>query len=174
MRPICPASGFPIVLIGATASTCTWTQFETCSTLIAEEEGDEPVDALAISLSSEFLARVAVEKPKRIRSLAFVTPTGFDRRSQERTARPGASREVPGMFAFLRIPVLNQGLFNLLVSERGIRFFLEKTFGSKDIDEGLAHYDYMTAHQPGARYAPFAFVSGRLFSTDIPASISAE
>jgi hypothetical protein len=35
------------------------------------------------------------------------------------------------------------------------------------IDPGLLAYDYLTAHQPGARHAPFAFVSGGLLSADI-------
>ena len=55
------------------------------------------------------------------------------------------------------------------MSKPSIRFFLRKTWGSKDIDEGLASYDYLTTHQPGAKNAPYAFVSGRLFSTDIRA-----
>lgn len=47
--------------------------------LIERETGAQPVDALALSLSSEFLARAAVEKPERLRTLAFVTPTGFSK-----------------------------------------------------------------------------------------------
>jgi pimeloyl-ACP methyl ester carboxylesterase len=47
------------------------------------------------------------------------------------------------------------------------RFFLEKTWGSTAIDEGFARYAYLAAHQPGARHAPFSFVSGCLFSADI-------
>ncbi|MGD9769852.1 MAG: alpha/beta hydrolase, partial [Pseudolabrys sp.] len=43
----------------------------------------------------------------------------------------------------------------------------EKTWGSKNIDEGLFKYDYLTTHQPGAQHAPYYFVSGFLFSKDI-------
>ena len=50
----------------------------------------------------------------------------------------------------------------------GIRFFLKKTWGSSNLDEGLAEYDYLTTHQPGAQHAPYYFVSGFLFSSDIP------
>jgi hypothetical protein len=35
------------------------------------------------------------------------------------------------------LPVLNQALYDLLVSRPSMRFFLEKTWGSKYIDEGL-------------------------------------
>ena len=71
------------------------------------------------------------------------------------------------LHAFVRFPLWSQGLYDLLVSKRGIRYFLQRTFGSAQIDEGMVEYDYMTSHQPGARFAPYAFVSGRLFSRDI-------
>lgn len=135
--------------------------------LIAAEAGPEPLDALALSLSSEFLARAAVERPERFRTLAFVTPTGFDKRSANRRGPPGASREVPGLYRVFTFPVWSQAVYDALVSRASIRYFLQRTFGSKAIDEGLLEYDYLTAHQPGARNAPYAFVSGRLFSADI-------
>lgn len=135
--------------------------------VIEKETGARSSDVLAISLSCEFVARVAAEEPNRVRSLALVTPTGFDARSKDLRGPPRSTREIPGVYATVSFPLWGKGLFNLLVSRRGIRYFLEKTFGSKDIDEGLAAYDYITAHQPGARFAPFAFVSGRLFSRDI-------
>ena len=47
-----------------------------------------------------------------------------------------------------------------------MRFFLQKTWGSKQIDEGLFEYDYLAAHQLGAEHAPFSFLSGFLFSRD--------
>jgi pimeloyl-ACP methyl ester carboxylesterase len=136
--------------------------------VIAADTGTvKPVDAVALSLSCEFLAQAAVEAPDRFQSLTFITPTGFDRRSLRSTQSAGGSREIKALSTFLRIPYLNQGLFDLLVTRPSIRFFLEKTFGSKAIDEGLARYDYLSTHQPGARFAPFAFVSGKLFSTNI-------
>jgi hypothetical protein len=58
-------------------------------------------------------------------------------------------------------------LFDLLTSRVSIRYFLEKTFGTKAIDEGLVDYDYLTTHQPGAEHAPYSFLSGFLFSSDI-------
>ena len=39
-------------------------------------------------------------------------------------------------------------------------FSPDKTGGSPNIDEGLAAYDYITTHQPGAEHAPYYFVSG--------------
>ncbi len=48
-----------------------------------------------------------------------------------------------------------------------IRFFLEKTWGSRQIDERLFQYDVLTTRQPGARHAPLYFLSALLFSADI-------
>jgi pimeloyl-ACP methyl ester carboxylesterase len=134
--------------------------------VIAGEEGDNPVDALAISLGSEFLARAATEAPRRFRSLALITPTGFSKRSGH-FGRARRTREVPGLYGFLTFPLWSEALFAALTSRPSIRFFLRKTFGSDDYDQGLLEYDYLTTHQPGAKNAPYAFVSGKLFSTDI-------
>jgi hypothetical protein len=58
-------------------------------------------------------------------------------------------------------------LYEALVSRRSIRYFLKRTWGSEHIDEALAEYDWLTTHQPGAEHAPYAFLTGRLFSRDI-------
>lgn len=42
--------------------------------------GAGPVDALALSLSAEFLARAAAENPAGFGRLALVSPTGFSGR----------------------------------------------------------------------------------------------
>jgi pimeloyl-ACP methyl ester carboxylesterase len=136
---------------------------------IGAEAGTAPVDALAVSLASEFLARLAVEQPKRFRTLALVTPTGF-RRGSDRLVRPaGGTREIPGLHAALNVPLWASALFNALASRASIRYFLQRTWGSEEIDEGMVDYAYLTTHQPGARHAPLAFLSGRLFSADIRA-----
>jgi len=135
----------------------------------AEEHGDAPVDALAVSLSAEFLARAAVERPERFRTLALVTPTGFQRGASKRRGPPGATREVPGLHTLLAGMPWSRGLYRLLTSRRSIRYFLRRTFGTNDVPEDLVDYDHRTTHQPGAEHAPFAFLSGRLFSRDVRA-----
>lgn len=39
------------------------------------------------------------------------------------------------------------------------------------IDPDLAAYAYDTAHQPNARFAPLAFLSGKLFTPDVRESV---
>ncbi|MFO1035474.1 MAG: alpha/beta hydrolase [Geminicoccaceae bacterium] len=135
--------------------------------LIEAENGQVPIDALAVSLASEFLALAATERPRPPRTLALVTPTGFGRAVGMFAKEPGQSREIPGFYAFFTFPLWSQGIFDLLTSRVSIRYFLERTFGSKQIDEGMFEYDYLTTHQPGAKNAPLAFVSGKLFTSGI-------
>jgi pimeloyl-ACP methyl ester carboxylesterase len=136
--------------------------------IVAADCGQVPLDALAVSLSSEFAARMATQQPRRFRSLALVTPTGF-KRGSHRLRGPGLSREVRGLHRALTCPLWRDALFGALVSKASIRYFLRRTWGSRDVDEGLVDYSYRTAHQPGAHHAPYAFLSARLFSADIRA-----
>jgi pimeloyl-ACP methyl ester carboxylesterase len=73
---------------------------------------------------------------------------------------------MPWLHGLLSAPLWKRGFFSALTSRASIRFFLQKTWGAKEIDEGLLEYDYITTHQPGAENAPYYFVSGYLFSTD--------
>jgi pimeloyl-ACP methyl ester carboxylesterase len=50
-----------------------------------------------------------------------------------------------------------------------IRYFLRRTFGRREIDEGLWRAACKVAQAPGAEHAPLAFLSGRLFSRDAAA-----
>jgi pimeloyl-ACP methyl ester carboxylesterase len=135
--------------------------------VIAQDHGNAPVDALGLSLSAEFLARVAAGQPDRFRTLTLVTPTGFRRGYDKMRAAEGASREFRGLYSTLTFPAWRSALFNGLVSRASIRYFLRRTFGSQDVDASLVDYSWRTTHQPGADHAPFAFLAGRLFSADI-------
>ena len=60
-----------------TSRRCTWPRSTTCWTPSPPMAAPEPIDALAVSLGSEFLARAAAERPERFRTLTLVTPTGL-------------------------------------------------------------------------------------------------
>jgi len=133
---------------------------------IQDVHGGRPIDALSLSLSSEFLARAVTELPLAFRCVALVSPTGFRSRDASTKWRDG-TRAKPWLHALFEFPLWSEGFFRLLTSRAGIGYFLKKTWGSEDFDQGLADYDYLTTHQPGARHAPYYFVSGYLFSEDI-------
>lgn len=135
--------------------------------VVARDHRGEGIDLLALSLASEFAARAVVERPERVRSLAMITPTGFERGAERRRGPAQSDREVPGVYRAVAFPLWSQALFDALVSKPSIRFFLQKTFGDKRIDEGMLEYDYLSTHRPGARFAPLAFLSGRLFAKDV-------
>ena len=133
--------------------------------VIRRQQGASPVDAIALSLSCEFLARAATEDPAAFRSLAFVSPTGFNRLPLRQGA-PGSTRGLPRMLAVISRPAVGRRLFRLLTRRGVIRYFLRRTWGSKQIDEGMLDYDYLTTRAPGAEHAPLHFLSGFLFSGD--------
>jgi pimeloyl-ACP methyl ester carboxylesterase len=130
--------------------------------------GPVPIDALALSLSSEYLARAAAEAPGGYRSVALVSPTGFMGLRPWRGA-PGSTRGIPWLYKALRGPGAGWGgaLFRLLTKPGVIRYFLHRTWGSKNIDEALWAYDVLTTKAPGAEHAPLHFLAANLFSADI-------
>jgi pimeloyl-ACP methyl ester carboxylesterase len=133
---------------------------------IGRIHGGASIDVLALSLSSEFLVRAATEAPRAFRSLALISPTGFSR-TTPRDGLPGSTRGRSGLLRFLRFPLWSWLIYRLLTTHASIRYFLRRTWGSEHFDRGLAAYDFATARQPGARHAPYLFVSGFLFSGDI-------
>jgi pimeloyl-ACP methyl ester carboxylesterase len=128
--------------------------------------GAGPINALAVSLSCEFLARAAVEAPDAFRSLALVSPTGFRGLRQWRQA-PGSTRGKPWLHRALCGPGWGGPLFRGLTRPGAIRYFLGRTWGSNAIDETLWQYDVLTTRSPGAEHAPLHFLSGGMFSADI-------
>ena len=128
--------------------------------------GAVPIDALALSLSSEFLARAAVEHPSDYRSLAFVSPTGFNG-TRPRRGPMESTLALPWLLRILRGPGWGRILFKGLTHPSVIRFFLQKTWGSRQIDNDLWAHAIRTSRTEGAEHAPLHFISGYLFSNDI-------
>lgn len=133
---------------------------------IRQRCGPGPLDAMALSLGCEFLARAACERPRNWGRLALVSPTGF-RGAKPLRGAPGATRAIPGLHAVLSVPLWAPFLFDNLTRPKVVRYFLEKTWGGRQIDEQAWAYAVETARAPGARHAPLAFLSGGLFSADI-------
>lgn len=132
---------------------------------IAARHGTVPVDVLGVSLGCEFVARAAVERPERFRTVALASPTSFGR-SAPRRGPPGSHLGMPWLHKVFTLPLWSGPLFRALTHPKSIRFFLRKTFGASTIDEDLWAYDCLATRQPGAEHAPFFFVSGFLFSRD--------
>lgn len=128
--------------------------------------GRQPLDALAVSLGCEFLARAAVERPADWARLALVSPTGLAGR-RARRGPPGSVIGFPRLHRLLAQPAVGPRLFRALTRPGVIRYFLQRTWGGKSIDEELWAYDVATTRAPGAEHAPLHFLAGLLFSADI-------
>jgi pimeloyl-ACP methyl ester carboxylesterase len=136
--------------------------------LVAEvrrAHGDASVDAIALSLSTEFLARAAVESPAAFRSLGLISPTGFNRASL-REGPPGSNLGLPRLHAVMAGPSVGRWLFRNLTRRPVIAYFLRRTWGSRNIDVALLDYDFLVTRPEGAEHAPLRFLTGFLFSGD--------
>lgn len=127
-----------------------------------------PLQVLSVSLSCEFVARLAQETPSLFSSLALVSPTGF-RGGQSLRQPAGSTLFMAGFDRFLRQPGPGWGrfLFRQLSRPSVVRYFLRRTWGGQQIDETLWAYAVRTAQVPFAEQAPLSFLSGGLFSADM-------
>ena len=127
-----------------------------------------PLQVLSVSLSCEFVARLAQETPSLFSSLALVSPTGF-RGGQPLRQPAGSTLFMAGFDRFLRRPGPGWGrfLFRQLSRPSVVRYFLRRTWGGQQIDETLWAYAVRTAQVPFAEQAPLSFLSGGLFSADM-------
>lgn len=128
--------------------------------------GTQAIDALAVSLSCEFLARAAAEQPTHFQTISLVSPTGFTG-LKLRQAEEGKTYGLNWLWKLLKGPGWGLSIFNLLTRPKVIRYFLKKTWGSPNIDEEMYRYAVWTTRQPGAEHAPLSFLSAQLFSADI-------
>jgi len=75
----------------------------------------------------------------------------------------------------LRSPVVGEALFNLLASKPSIRYFnADHGYADPELpSEAWERYEWLTAHQRGARFAPASFVAGDLDSeVDLGATLA--
>ncbi len=133
---------------------------------IRAQHPEQAIDAFAASLSCEFLARAAVEQPATFRTLSLVSPTGFSG-LRLRQGPPGSTYGQNWLLALLKGPGWGRALFKGLTRPGVIRYFLNKTWGSRAIDEAMYDYAVWTTREHGAEHAPLCFLSAQMFSADI-------
>ncbi|TSA83012.1 alpha/beta hydrolase [Deinococcus detaillensis] len=121
----------------------------------------QDVDVVSLSLGSEFVARAALSDT-RIKSLALISPSGLG------SARGGTQRardEDGGQKLYGRLKTFGTPLFALIRSQPSVLYFLNQSFVGP-VDDGLFRYSLESSDQPGGKYAPLYFISGRLFTPD--------
>jgi len=145
--------------------TMTASEFaKNIASIIDEMTPSEPPDVIALSLGCEFVARAAVECGAAVRSLTFISPTGFSRRQPP---APQAQRRLKRLFDFAGF---GRGAFKLLRLERSIRYFYGMNF-SGFVPNELVTYALKTTRQPGAHEMPLQFLSMGLFTANAMESL---
>ena len=134
------------------------------ASIIDEMTQSEPPDVIALSLGCEFVARAVVELGAAVRSLTFISPTGFSRRQPP---APQAQRRLKRLFDFAGF---GRGAFKLLRLERSIRYFYGMNF-SGFVPNELVTYALKTTRQSGAHEMPLQFLSMGLFTAKAAESL---
>ncbi|WP_336344970.1 alpha/beta fold hydrolase [Halalkalicoccus ordinarius] len=120
---------------------------------VAEFARDTTEDAacLASSLSAAYAVEAAEDAG--FSRLLLVCPTT--------TAMP---TQRPALRSLLRAPVVGTAIYNLVTSKPAIRYFSADHgyYDMENFSEEKREYEWTSAHQPGARYAPASFISGFL------------
>jgi pimeloyl-ACP methyl ester carboxylesterase len=113
---------------------------------------------VASSLTAALVVPVAVRSPRLFKKLVLICPTGYG------TLDRPSGRLGDVIYGLFLAPVLGNTLYHAIVSVRGIRYYLGRmAYHDPDlVTEELVEDYYSTSHQPGARYFPAAFVSGKL------------
>lgn len=127
------------------------------SSIIDQMSPSEPPDVIALSLGCEFVARAVVECGANVRSLTFISPTGFSRRQPPPLQ---AQKRLRRLFDFAGF---GRCAFKLLRLERSIRYFYGMNF-SGSVPSELVAYALKTTRQPAAHEMPLQFLSMSLFT----------
>jgi pimeloyl-ACP methyl ester carboxylesterase len=121
-----------------------------------DEVVQRPATLVGSSLSAGFAVAAARARPERVGGLVLLSPTGV--------TDVGPLARAFGRL--VSVPLIGTAAFNLLVSRASIGSYLRRAYADPSlVDEPLIGQHWATSHQPNARLAPAAFVSGRL---DLP------
>jgi pimeloyl-ACP methyl ester carboxylesterase len=125
---------------------------------VLEKVVQAPAHLIALSLGSEYAAQTANRRPDLTRSITLISPTGL--------GPSGTRGRTEWLGTLLRTPIIGQALFDAIASRPSIAYFLGKSFTGEP-DPGYEAFAWASSHQPGARFAPAAFLSGALFEPNI-------
>jgi pimeloyl-ACP methyl ester carboxylesterase len=124
----------------------------------------EPVDAVALSLGSEFAARAALLRPDLFHALTLISPSGLNADGTGRATQQAVEQQrTDSAYRALANPLWGRALYDLIATRRSIEFFLKQSFVGT-VPPALIDYAYATSHQPGAQSTPLRFISGLLFT----------
>lgn len=117
----------------------------------------EPAAIVASSLGAAYAVSAADRWPERVSALALVCPVGIGQLAKP----PGPARQ--RIYQLFRGP-LGRGLFRLLTTRAGTRYFLQRQayHDPESVTPETLEGFYRTCRRPGARWAPICFLTGWL------------
>jgi pimeloyl-ACP methyl ester carboxylesterase len=109
---------------------------------------------IASSLTAAYLAGVLDEDAVTVDRLVAICPTAVG----------GPQPPKEWLRELIRSPLVGEAAFNLLTSKPSIRYFNADHgyYDTANVSDDWTDYEWRTAHQPGARFAPAAFIAGFL------------
>jgi pimeloyl-ACP methyl ester carboxylesterase len=118
----------------------------------------KPTVIIAAGPAAAFAVILAAREPDKVSHLVLIEPTGVRRLAGPPTPVQRALRLV------LKAPVVGPFAFNVLSSKPALRWELRNRifFDPSLATDELVDYQWITAHQPGARFAPISFWTGLL------------
>ncbi len=117
----------------------------------------EATTLIASSLTAAYAAVLGARDPGQYPALVLIEPTGLVRRNSAASTGGDVARLV------VDAPLVGSAVFNALASRRSVRYWLERAYVDLEfVTPELVSIYYRAAHQPGARHAPAAFLSGHL------------
>lgn len=126
----------------------------------------EPEAVIASSLSAAYTLSALTESENHtVDDLLLLCPT----------AVAGPQPPKQWLRQLIRSPIVGEGLFNLIASKPSIRYFNADHgyYDPSNVTDDWQQYEWQTAHQPNARFAPASFISGYLNSdVNLAAAIS--
>jgi len=117
-----------------------------------------PAHVVASSVSAAHAIALAADEPEPFASLTVINPTGLLTQAEGQRARGRLVETV------VRAPWIGEALYNLLVSRPSLRRWANRLYGGSAsvLEDRATEHHYATAHQPGARFAPAAFLGNAL------------
>lgn len=118
-----------------------------------------PARAIGSGLGAAYLVNAAVRRPEALERLVLVNPTGCTAHLPDYVATAGNT--------LLRLPVFGESAYNAMVSRAALERELSEHvyYDPLLVTPEMVQTLYTLAHQPGARFAASAYLTGRL---DLP------
>jgi pimeloyl-ACP methyl ester carboxylesterase len=120
-----------------------------------------PVHIVASSLSAAYAIKLAHKRPKLVRHMILICPTGISEDDSKEVFYSRMARKMT-----LQVPILNTSMYYLIASKTNIRSFLQDYVYSQqeNLTEDIVDNYYLAAHLGGkdAGWAPISFLRGSL------------